>query len=211
MKNWEKYNAFLKTGDFHVHTNYTEGLNSVFELCEQAIQNGLKLICFAEHVRKNLTYDFDSLLNEIEEARELYPKLKILSGCEAKVMDWSGNLDVSQEILDKSEIVIFGFHSFPYGAKKDFLKSLYGALKYPRVDIWGHPQTFLRNVDLTTSELQSIIRECKKRRVLIEDSLAEVYRTPPSFLNMCKELKAPVVTNSDAHDIYSLKNLATFK
>jgi putative hydrolase len=207
MKNWERYRAYLKTGDFHVHTNYTEGLNSVFELCEQAIMNGLKLICFSEHVRRDLTYDFDSLLNEIEEARQLYPKLKILSGCEAKVLDWSGSLDVSQETLDKSEIVIASFHGFPYGENEHFLRALYGALKHPRVDIWGHPQTFLRNVELTPSELHAIIKECKKRRVLIEDSLCEAYRTPPSFLEACRKLGAPVATNSDAHDIYSLKRV----
>jgi histidinol phosphatase-like PHP family hydrolase len=207
MKNWERYRTYLGTGDFHVHTSYTEGLNSVFELCEQAIQNGLRLVCFAEHVRREISYSYDDLLRDIQEARRLYPGLKILSGCEAKVLNWSGSLDVSPEILKKAEIVIASFHSFPQGPKEDYVRALFGALRHPRVDIWGHPQTFLRNVNLTPPELQAIIRECKKRRVLIEDSLVETYRTPPGFLDMCKKLGATLVTDSDAHCKEDLKRI----
>ena len=47
MKNWEKYSDHLETGDFHVHTNYTEGSNTVDEMCQQALKNNLTLICFA--------------------------------------------------------------------------------------------------------------------------------------------------------------------
>lgn len=207
MKNWERYRDYLETGDFHVHTDYTEGTNTVFELCEQAILNNLKLICFSEHVRRSLSYDFDALLRDIDTARQRYPRLKILSGCEAKVMDLDGSLDVSEEILSKVEIVIASFHSFPYADKADFLKALYGALRNPSVDIWGHPLTFLRNISPTAPELHGIIRECIKRRVLIEDSLVQAYQNPPSFLEACKELGATIVVNSDAHDIYSLKRL----
>jgi histidinol phosphatase-like PHP family hydrolase len=207
MKNWEKYRAFLKTGDFHVHTSYTDGDNSVLDLCKQAVSNSLSLICFAEHVRKKIHYDFNNLVIDIEEARSLFPKLKILVGCEAKVLDTEGNLDVSQEILNSAEILIASFHDFPYGAKEDFLSALNGALAHPRLDIWGHPMTFIRNVVLNQSELATIIKTCKKNRVLIEDSLKDIYRTPPDFLNLCLKLGATTVTNSDAHDIYHLKRL----
>jgi putative hydrolase len=207
MKNWEKYRQYLEKGDFHVHTSYTDGSNTVFELCEQAIRNSLSLICFSEHVRKELYYDYNALLADIDKARQLYPRLKILPGCEAKVLDRSGELDVSRDVLEKAEIVIASFHDFPHGRREDFLHAIHGALKHPRVDIWGHPQTFLRNLDLSDQELRGIIGECIKRRVLVENSLAEVYQTPPRFLRLCRELGATITTNSDAHDIYSLKRV----
>jgi putative hydrolase len=198
MKNWERYRAYLESGDFHVHSDYTEGSNSVSEMCEQALINNLKLICFSEHVRKELLYDYGSMMADIERARKRYPRLRILSGCEAKVLDREGSLDVSADVLEKAEIVIASFHSFHYGRKQDFIAALAGALRNPRTDIWGHPATFLRNVELTEAETASIIRECMKRRVLVEDSLSPAY-SAPGFIERCRDLGAETVRNSDAH------------
>lgn len=208
MKNWQRYRQYLKTGDFHVHTDHTEGMNSVDELCEQAVMNGLKLIAFTEHVRKTLSYDYNALLSDIKEARERYPDLVILPGCEAAVRDREGSLDVSEEVLGKAEIVVASFHDFPYGHKEDFLRALRGMLRNPMVDIWGHPATFLRNVTLTGKELEEIIMLCKERDVLIEDSLARAYPTPPGFLEKVRELGATTVTDSDAHCRDDLKKIA---
>ena len=211
MKNWERYRAYLETGDFHVHTSYTDGSNTVSEFCEQAVQNGLKLICFSEHVRRKLFYNYNDLLKDIQEARQLYPGLRILAGCEAKILDRSGSLDISQEILDKAEIVIASFHDFPQGPREDFVQALLGALRHPRVDIWGHPATLFRHADLTASDHQRIIRECIKERVLIEDnSLARPYEAPPAFLEACRKLGATIVANSDAHCREDLKKISNF-
>ncbi len=203
MKNWERYRDCLETGDFHVHTSYTDGSNSVKEMCEQAIQNGLRLICFSEHVRRVLFYNHDGFLSDIQEARQLYPRLKILAGCEAKVLDSSGSLDVSRDVLEKVEIVIASFHDFPAAPKDGLIRTLFSALKHPRIDIWGHPATFFKLADFTTADYHSIIRECIMRHVLIEDSLK--YPSPPSFLDACRELGATLVTDSDAHCIEDLK------
>ncbi len=205
MKNWQKYSSFLGTGDFHVHADYADGSSSVMEMCGQAEMNGLKLICFSEHVRRKLSYEYSSLLMDIEKARQLFPGLVILPGCEAAVRDTRGSLDVSADVLEKAEIVIASFHDFPYGRAGDFLDALHGALSHPRVDIWGHPETFLRNVTLDRSDIEGIIRACVKRDVLIEDNLSPIHRTPPEFLKLARELGAHVVTNSDAHHVSDLK------
>ena len=117
MRRWEKYKEYLIWGDWHTHTIYTDGQNTVFEMCEQAVKNNLKLIAFTEHVRRSLDYDFDRFLGDIESARRAYPNLIILAGCEAKVLDTEGNLDVSPEIIKKCDIVVASFHGFPYGEK----------------------------------------------------------------------------------------------
>jgi len=205
MKNWERYSDYLETGDFHVHTNYTEGSSSVDEMCRQAITNNLKLICFAEHVRRQISYDYDALLSEIERARERYPDLVILSGCEAKVLDTKGSLDVSEEILKKAEIVVASFHGFSYGSRHEYLSAALGMLKNPRVDIWGHPATFLRNVDLGPDEQRKLIEVCISNFVIIEDSLAEPYTTHQTFTDLARGMSATVVQNSDAHSKEEIK------
>jgi histidinol phosphatase-like PHP family hydrolase len=207
MKNWEKYSRFLDTGDFHVHADYADGSSSVMEMCEQAEMNSLKLICFAEHVRKNMFYEYSDLLRDVERARQRFPGLVILPGCEAAVCDPEGSLDVSDDVLKKAEIVVASFHDFPYGRTEDFLHALRSMLSHPRVDIWGHPETLLRNVTLEHSDMEGIIRACIKRKVLIEDNLNRMHMAPPEFLELARRLGAGVVTNSDAHHVSDLKTV----
>ena len=205
MKNWERYSGFLDVGDFHVHADYADGSSSVMEMCEQAEMNGLKLICFAEHVRRAMSYDYSDLLRDVERARKRFPELVILPGCEAAVRDTEGSLDVSDEVLEKAEIVVASFHDFPYGCTGDFLHALHGMLRHPRVDIWGHPETLLRNVTLSHSDMEDIIRACIRGNVLIEDNLSKIHSTPPEFIELARKLGARVVTNSDAHCTEDLK------
>ncbi len=205
MKTWERYRDMLPWADLHVHTSHTEGMSSVGELCDQAVRNNLRLIAFTEHVRRSLSYDYSALLSDIDDARKRFPGLTILSGCEAAVRDTAGTLDVSMEVLERADIVVASFHGFPYGHKREFLSALRGALSNPRVDIWGHPQTFLRNVELSPSETREILELCRDSRVMVEDSLQKAYRTPPGFLSMAREVGAVVATNSDAHSSDELR------
>ena len=74
-----------------MHTNYTDGKNTVFEYCKQAEKNGLELIAFTEHVRKKLDYNFDEFLADVYAAKDKFD-LEILAGCEVKVLDSEGTL-----------------------------------------------------------------------------------------------------------------------
>ena len=80
MKKWERFKEFMENGDWHVHTNYVEGENSVTEMCEQAEKNGLKMIAFTEHVRKELDYDFNALVKDVEKARKVAESARKLFG-----------------------------------------------------------------------------------------------------------------------------------
>ncbi|HDD72562.1 MAG TPA: PHP domain-containing protein [Candidatus Aenigmarchaeota archaeon] len=194
-------------GDWHTHTNYTDGQNTVFEMCEQAVKNNLKLIAFTEHVRRSLDYDFDRFLGDIESARRAYPNLIILAGCEAKVLDTEGNLDVSPEIIKKCDIVVASFHGFPYGEKIHHLTAIKNMIQNPDVDIWGHPTQHLPNhgINLTKEEVDEIIELCKTNKVLIEKN--QRYPETHWFSDRALELGAYVVFSSDAHSIEGLRRL----
>ncbi len=207
MKRWEKYEEFLHCGDWHMHTAYTDGENTVMEMCEQAVKNNLKLIAFTEHVRKELDYDFDEFLRDINNARKKFPQIKILAGCEASVIDTEGNLDVSEDVLKKCEIVIASFHKFPFAEKHHYILAIENMIRNPVVDIWGHPtQGFIeRGIKLTQEEVDRIIELCKKHKVLIERS--EKYTGTHWFVNRAAELGAKIVFSSDAHSVRDIRKL----
>ncbi|MCK4496839.1 MAG: PHP domain-containing protein [Candidatus Aenigmarchaeota archaeon] len=205
MKKWERFEGFLTRGDWHVHTNYVEGENSVLEMCEQAEKNGLQLIAFTEHVRKELDYDFNTLVRDIEGARKKFPKLKILTGCEAKILV-GGGIDVSDDVLELCDIVIASFHGFYHG-KEEHVQALEKTLKNPEVDIWGHPATMFRNCELERKEMEDIIKLCMKNSVLIEKNLRPKYEPPPGFLELVEKTGAKTVISSDAHSVWELRKI----
>lgn len=203
-KNWLKYEEYLLRGEWHVHTDYVDGENSVEEYCKRAVELRIPLIAFTEHVGRELTYNYLELVEEIITARENYPELIILTGCEAKVLA-DGSLDVSEDVLRQSEIVLMAFHSFPVNKDK-YVDALKTALSNPRVDIWAHPGLFFRNKDISLSdeEVENIFSIANKRNILIE--LNEKYNLPPkSWIRIGENKGIKFVRGSDVHNVKDLK------
>ena len=114
MKRWPAYSEDLLTGDWQVHSTWSDGKNSILEYCEEARRQGLRLIAFTEHVRKKLKYDFSAYIREVEKARSLFPDLKILAGCEAKVLNPQGELDAPEvPRIDPSSVLPPGASGSP--------------------------------------------------------------------------------------------------
>jgi len=205
---YSEYKNCIRYGDFHVHTDYTDGKNTVIEYCQKARQNNLKLIAFTEHVRKSITYDYDDFLSDISQAKSEFHDIKILSGCEAKVLNINGELDAPEEILDQCDIVVGVFHSFRYKDKKNYLTALKAMLRNPVVDIWGHPMLFAErhNMKLEEDDLNKIINVCIENDVLIERNLK--YNLPDiNFIKLALSKGAKIIIGSDAHSISELPTM----
>lgn len=207
MKRWKKFEKYLSTGDWHVHTNYTHGKDTVFANCEQAEKNGLELIAFTEHVGKELNYNFDDFISDIFSAKDKFD-LEVLVGCEAKVLDTKGTLDVSESVLKECEIVLGAFHRFQPIEKNSCLIALKKMLSNSEVDIWAHPTLFAKRNKFTLSieDLHDISCLSLKYEVLIE--INKKYNVPDDpFLKIASEEGCKFVTGSDAHHIDELLNL----
>ncbi|KKG29104.1 histidinol phosphatase [Methanosarcina mazei] len=202
MKTWEKYSDFLLKGEWHVHTCYTDGKNNIDEYCQKAVDIGLPLIAFTEHVRKNLDYDFHSFLSDIEIAKEKYD-LIILSGCEAKVLPY-GELDVSTGVLKEIDYPIFAFHSFPKDTDLYF-ESLKKVLKNRYMNTWAHPGAFLmkNGLELPEEQLVDIFHSMNKMDVLLE--INNKYQVPSDiWKNLSSKLGVKFVKGSDVHNVEHL-------
>lgn len=204
-KRWKAYQDYLLKGDWHVHTSFTDGLSTVWEHCRAAEDKGLKLVAFMEHVRWKLTYDFGSLVEEIHRARERF-QLQILVGCEAKVVDLDGNLDVRQDVLHQCDIVMGVFHSFLVETREGYLKALENMLCNEEVDIWGHPGLFAKRkgVELRKEDIERVVELCWGHEVLVERN--RKYSCPD--WDAWEGLRAcPFVCGSDAHTAHEILGL----
>lgn len=202
MKLWKEYKGDLQNGEWHVHTNYTDGRGSVWEYCRRAEELAIPLIAFTEHVRRDLSYDFTSFISDIEDARQNF-SLTILSGCEAKVLP-GGDLDAEAWIVREVDYPIFAFHSFP----KDqmlFLQSLKRVLKNKYINAWAHPGYFLarNNLELSDADLSDVFKVMKEHDVLLE--INSKYLLPSKrWIDLAARHAVETVNGSDVHSLDEL-------
>jgi DNA polymerase (family 10)/putative hydrolase len=203
MKTWKKYSKYLLSGEWHIHTSFTDGQNSIDDYCKKAIGLSIPLLAFTEHVRRSLRYNFNAYLEDIDRAREQYD-LIVLSGCEAKVLP-DGTLDVDDSILEQVDYPIFAFHYFPKNIDV-YLDALYSVLKNPFVNTWAHPGLFLKRNDLSLSESELILvfKMLSDNGVLIE--LNAKYNAPSdAWIDLARQHHVNLVRGSDCHRIEELK------
>ena len=209
MKTWMKYEPYLLSGEWHIHTSHTDGANTVADYCRKASEEGVSLLAFTEHVRKTLDYNFRDLLEEIERAKVEF-NLIILSGCEVKVLP-GGELDVAPDILETVDYPVLAFHSFPKDIR-EYTKSLKFALINPYVNTWAHPGLFLtrNNLEISDEELTGIFRLMKQNDVLLE--VNSKYGMPPAkWLEMAKRLDIRMVRGGDIHRVDTMSRSKAIK
>lgn len=104
----------ILTADYHTHTPYSHGKNTVLENAAAAKKMGLKQIGITDHGFNHLLFGLkrkklEDLRSEIKEAEKL-TGVKVLMGMESNLISLDGDTDMRPEDLDKFDIYLFGIH-----------------------------------------------------------------------------------------------------
>lgn len=172
MKIWQQYRNYLFNGEWHIHTSFTDGKNTIQEYAEVAHELKIPLLAFTEHVRKNLNYSYDDFINEINDAQKKFPNIILLSGIEAKVLP-DGKLDCSVNVFEKADYKLFAFHSFPENLEI-YVSSIEKIIENYNVDAWAHPGLFFKkykNLKLSDEQLTHIFNLMNSNNILLEINL----------------------------------------
>lgn len=113
--------------DYHTHTVYSHGKNTIRENVESARNKGLREIAITDHGPGHLFYgvkreNFKKMRQEIDILNEEYHDIQVLLGVEANVLSRDGEIDVNDEIIKLTDILLVGFH---YGAKLKSIRDAY--------------------------------------------------------------------------------------
>ncbi len=209
--------------DYHNHTNFTDGKNTVEECVIKAIDKGLTTIGFSEHVSKNEEWMkewFARYLEDIEMCKKKYTEIDILCGIEAKINDDNGNLNVDEKYIETVDYVIGVLHTYPkFKSNKDVklkllnkkqlvdIEELYNlsVLKNSNVDIIGHVgaiyKRFSRYGDLPLNAFENIIEMAGKVDIAFELSGRYHQGLTLPLLNLCTKHNTKVSFGSDAHHL----------
>jgi len=131
-------------GDFHVHSNWSDGTSSIEEIARAAQKRGYQYVALCDHSKSlKIAHGLDEsrLMKQIEEIDRVNEKMKnfqILKGTEVDILS-DGRLDFPEKVLEKLDLVVASVHSGFKQEQEKMTKRIVRALENPLVHILGHP------------------------------------------------------------------------
>lgn len=197
-------------GDLQVHTNWTDGNNTIIEMAEAAKRAGLEYFAITDHSR---TLGIARGLNKqkLEEQKKEIEivtrkmrdseRITILSGVEVNILK-DGSLDLENSILKEFDIVGAAIHSHFSISKEEQTKRLITAMYNPHVDILFHPTCRIIQERLPLDiDFEKIMDVSKKTKTLLEvDSSPERLDLQDEYIKLAIDNGCKLVIDSDAHD-----------
>ncbi len=192
--------------DTHTHTLASgHAYNTMMEMATAAKDKGLELLCITEHSMA-MPGTCDSIyFKNLHVVPRNINGMNLLLGTEANIMDYTGKLDMKDNLLKRMDIVIAGLHipCINPGTMEENTTALIGAIKNPYVNIIAHCDDGRYPVDY-----ELLVKAAKEYDVLLElnnNSLnPNGFRTNTkendiTMLNLCKEYGVTISLGTDAH------------
>ena len=199
-------------GDLHMHTDSTDGHNTIREMADAALACGYRYIAITDH-SKNLAMtnglDEKRALEQIQRVREvdrlMEGRIRVFTGIEVDILA-DGALDLDDEVLAQMEIVIASVHTRFEQSREEMTARVLRAIENPYVRILGHPtgRLLLRREPFAL-DLGLVLRRAAELGVAVEHNAApERLDLNDRDLRLAKELGCRIVISSDSHDARNL-------
>lgn len=201
-------------GDLHVHTDYSDGRNSIREMAVAARKRGLKYLAITEHSdRLKIAGGLDppQLLKQMEEIDALNESLKgitLLKGIEVEILE-DGRLDLADSVLAKLDLVVGTIHNRLGLPLERQTERILRGMDRPHFTFLAHPSGRLINErEPIQVDMVRIINKARERGCFLELN-ANIRRLDldDTYCRMAKEQGVLVAINSDAHNIAALDHL----
>ena len=115
----------ILTADYHTHTPYSHGKNTVEENAEAAKAKGLKQIGITDHGFSHIFFGLrrkkvPALIADCRAAEEK-TGVKVLAGMEANIRGVDGRTDITPDVYDDFDLFVAGKHvMIAYDSFRDF-------------------------------------------------------------------------------------------
>jgi len=203
-------------GDLHMHTDATDGRDTIRQMAEAALQRGLSYIAITDH-SKNLAMtnglDDARALEHVRRIREVDSELRrdyggrirILPGIEVDILA-DGAIDLEDSTLAQMDIVIASVHSAFAQPLEEMTARVLRALENPHVRILGHPTgRKVLSREPYAIDMERVLRRASELGVAVEHN-ASPARADLSDIHLrrARELGCGIVVNTDAHSTEEL-------
>jgi len=130
-------------GDLHIHTNWSDGVNTIMEMVEATRSLGYQYLAVSDHSKALAIaggLDEERLAEQIEAIARLNEGLtdfRVLTAIEVDIMN-QGRLDLSDEILEQLDFVTASIHRGFSQDSDTITGRIMAAMENPHVDSIGH-------------------------------------------------------------------------
>lgn len=200
-------------GIFHMHTDRSDGANTLEEMVREAKRLGFKYIGLSDHSQSAFYAQGlkpDTLKAQAEERakiQEKFPEVRVFWGIESDILQ-DGSLDYDEKILKKFDFVIASVHSRFQMDKKAMTDRIITAIRNPYTRFVGHlTGRLLLGRKPYELDIDQVIEEAAKCNVSIE------LNAHPARLDIdwrhgekLRLEKTWVSINPDAHEIAGLSD-----
>ncbi len=193
-------------GDLHVHTNETDGTESMLAMAEAARDRGYEYVAITDHSQR-LTVanglDEKRLRAQIDAINKLNTRIKgitILKGIEVDILE-NGRLDLPDSVLKELDFTVCSIHSRFNLDENRQTERIIKAMDHPCFTILGHPTGRLINrrqaypVDMARVMDAAVARGC----FLELNGQPERLDVNDRYCRMAKERGLKLSIASDAH------------
>jgi putative hydrolase len=215
-------------GDYHTHTTYSHGKNTIEENVQSAIEKKLNFICISEHGCGHIFYgvkkrELLEMKKEIDILRQKYQNIKIYFGLEANIIKQDGTID-ADEYYEMFDYLLVGMHylirfdKFLYyyimnffsrylGLFRDYCKKRNTDIfiacihKYDNIFAITHPgERFLIDAD-------RLSKVCAQKNIAMEINNAHGYMSAADAAVAAKN-GVRLILSSDAHCAVDVGNIS---
>jgi DNA polymerase (family 10) len=198
-------------GDLHMHTDATDGRDSIRQMAEAALARGLSYIAITDH-SKNLAMtnglDDARALAHVKRIREVDAELveeyeghiRVLPGIEVDILG-DGALDLDDSTLAQMDVVVASVHSHFAQPMEEMTARVLRAMENPHLRILGHPTgRKVLNREAYAINIDSILKRAAELGVAVEHN-ASPARADLNDLNLrlAKQHGCKIVVDTDAH------------
>lgn len=198
-------------GDLHMHTRWSDGVNSIEEMANRARGLGYEYIAITDHSRslriaKGMSIEqLKEQMKAIDELNAVLRGFRILKGIEVDILK-DGQLDYPDEVLAQMDIVIASIHSGFGGSEEELTRRVITAMENPYVNIIAHPTgRKIHRREPYRVQMERLLETAKATGTILEiNASPDRLDLTDQNCKLCKALGIKVAINTDAHSIEQL-------
>lgn len=198
-------------GVFHIHTDFSDGRDSVKDMAETARKLGFTYIGISDHSKSAYyagglkTDDVRRQWDLVDSLNDKWPDFHIFKGIESDILP-DGSLDYDEDILKGFDFIIGSIHSNFKLKRDEQMARVISAIANPYMTILGHPTgRLLLSREGYDIDMRAIIDEAARHNKVIELN-ASPYRLDIDwrYLQYAKSKNVLISINPDAHNAAGL-------
>ncbi|MCJ7515424.1 MAG: DNA polymerase/3'-5' exonuclease PolX [Dehalococcoidia bacterium] len=199
-------------GDIHVHTDWSDGHDSIEDMAKAAKALGYHYLVITDHsAGRGIAHGLseERLRQQIEEIKRLNGQLKgirIFTGTEVDIRA-DGSIDLPDKLLVDLDVVVAAIHSAMNQSQEQITKRILGAIENPHVDAIAHPTCrLLGEREPVAVDLEAVFRAAIKYNKALEiNAMPSRLDLKDIHIYRARELGVKLIMGTDSHSTEHLR------